>query len=211
MTTKIKNIGFFILCFSLGLSFFYSISEKIAVQRDLTSGLTRDLATTNGKVFQITNLTSEQIKIQLQKKIKVTPTLNGKKTISFSGFSSALCKTYSEIVVEFTAEGVSVGGEAPMMKIRTPCTEAQDPSEIAAINLPIEKILSQKPRNAEYNFDGFNAIVTFSNSADEWPRQWVLKRVEFKNIEGKNKSADFNRSPASAFDSPTEKPIVLEF
>lgn len=207
MATKIKNIGFFILCFSLGLSFFYSISEKIAVQRDLT----RDLATINGKVFQITNLTSEQIKIQLQKKIKVTPTINGKKTISFSGFSSALCKTYSEIVIEFTAEGISVGGEAPIMKIRTPCTEAQDPSEIASINLPIEKILGQKPRNAEYSFDGFNAIISFSNSADEWPRQWVLKRVEFKNIEGKNKSADFNRSPASAYDSLAEKPIVLEF
>ncbi len=207
MTTKIKNIGFFILCFSLGLSFFYSISENIAVQSELT----RDLATINGKVFQITNLTSAQIKAQLQKKIKVTPTINGKKTISFSGFSSALCKTYSEIVVEFTAEGISVDGEPPVMKVRTPCTAAQDPTEIAAINLPIEKILDQKPRNAEFSFDGFNAVVTFSNSADEWPRQWVLKRVEFKSVEGKDKSADFNRSPASAMDNPTEKPIVLEF
>ena len=203
MTEKIKNIGFFILCFSLGLAFFYSISENLAVQRDP--------ATIDGKIFQITNLNSEQIKVQLQKKIKVTPTINGKKTISFAGFSSALCKTYPSIEVEFAAEGIAVAGEAPLMKIKAPCEEAQDPTEIAALILPIDKILNQKPRNAEYSFDGYNAVISFMNSADEWPRQWVLKRVEFKNNDGHNKSADFYRSPASVGETSADQPIVLEF
>lgn len=198
MSNNIKNIAFFVLCFTFGLSLFYSISENIAVQRDP--------ATINGKLFQITNLTSEQIQNQLQKTIKVTPTIDGKKTISFSGFSSALCKSYPSIVVEFTAEGIAVAGEAPHMKVTTPCEAGQDPAEIAAINLPIGKILNEKPRNAEYSFDGFNAVVSFTHSADEWPRQWVLKRVEFKSAQGADKSADFGRSPASV-----EQPIVLEF
>jgi|GEM_PF-4723241 len=212
-SSKIKNIGFFILCFGLGLSFFYSISENISIQRGLTDEQTRDPAAIEGKIFQITSLSSEQIKTQLQKKIEITPTIDGKKTILFSGFSSALCKNYFAIEIEFTAEGVAVAGEPPVMKIVAPCTAAQNPAEIAAINLPIEKILNQKTRNAEYSFDGFNAVVTFSNSADEWPRQWILKRVEFKNAAGENKSANFSRAPASVSSKniSTDRLIVLEF
>jgi hypothetical protein len=198
MANNLKNIAFFVFCFSFGLAFFYSISENISIQRDP--------ATINGKIFQITNLSSEQIQTQLQKTIKLTPTIDGKKTITFSGFSSALCKAYPSIVVEFLADGIAVAGEAPQMKITTPCEAGQDPAEIKAINLPIAKILNEKPRNAEFSYDGFNAVVTFTHSADEWPRQWVLKRVEFKGAEGVNKSADFGRSPASV-----EQPIVLEF
>lgn len=206
MTPKLANIKvliFFMLCFSLGLSFFYSISENAASQRDP--------AAFDGKVFQITDLSSEQIKYQLQKKIKVTPTIDGKKTILFSGFSSALCKTYTFIDMEFTAEGVAVAGESPVMKIKAPCLEGQDPTEIAAVNLPIGKILKEKPRNAEYSFDGFSAVISFKNSADEWPHQWILKRVEFKNPTGTSKSAEFGRSPAAVSDEESERPIVLDF
>lgn len=198
MTSNFKKAVLFLACFGLSLSWFLSLARE-SVQRDP--------ATLNGKVFQISNLSSDQIKAQLQKKIKVTPTIEGKKSISFSGFSSALCKMYSTIEIEFTAEGIAVDGEAPVMKITTPCEAGQDPSEMAAIHLPIEKILSEKPRNAEFSFDGFKAMVSFSHSADEWPRQWVLKRVEFKAAAGENKSASFGRSPASA----DESPIVLEF
>lgn len=203
MLSNLKQAVFFFVFFAIGFGFINSVSEKMTAQRDP--------ATVNGKIFEITNLTSDQIKSQLQKKIKVTPTIDGKKTISFSGFSSALCKTYPTIEIEFSAEGVAVGGDIPLMKIKTPCAEAQDPSEIAAINLPIDKILKEKPRNAEFSYDGFNAVVSFVNSADEWPHQWVLKRVEFQNPSGKNKSADFNRSPASFNENSADRPIVLEF
>lgn len=203
MISNVRNIGFFILCFAVGLGSFFSISDKAVVARDP--------AATNDKIYQITNLSAEQIKAHLQKKIKVSPTIDGKKTILFSGFSSALCKIYSSIVVEFAAEGIAVAGEAPTMKIRTPCTEGQDPTEIASINLAIGKILNEKPHDAEYAFDGFNAVVTFKNSSDEWPRQWVLKRVEFTNPQGVNKSAEFGRAPASVNDETADQPIVLEF
>lgn len=201
MKLKIKSVLVLLSGFLLGLGAFYTVY--------IASSTQRDPAALHGKVFQITSLTSDEIKAQLQNKIKVTPTIAGKKSISFSGFSSALCKTYTSIEVEFAAEGVSVGGEAPIMKITQPCEAAQDPSEMASISIPIEKILGEKPRNAEFSFDGYKAVVTFANSADEWPRQWVLKRVEFKNSNGENKSASFNRSPASVDEG--EQPIILEF
>ena len=201
MKTKINSVLLAVTAFIVGLGAFYAVYSNTLGKRDP--------AAIQGKVFQITTLTSEEIKNQLQNKIVVTPTLDGKKSIAFSGFSSALCKTYATVEIEFAAEGVSVGGEAPTMKITHPCEAAQDPAEMASISLPIEKILGEKPRNAEFTFDGYKAVVTFANAADEWPRQWILKRVEFKNANGENKSASFNRSPASVTEG--EQPIVLEF
>lgn len=203
MISNIKNIGFFLLCFTFGIAAFFSVAEKNSSQRDP--------ANYNGKIYEITSMSSDQIKQQIQKKIKVTPTINGKKSILLTGFSSSLCKTYSSISVEFRAEGIAVAGEAPTMKITAPCMEGQDPAEIASLNLAIEKILNEKPRDAEYSFDGFNSVISFKNSSDEWPHQWVLKRVEFKNIQGENKSADFIRSPASVNTGSEDQPIVLEF
>jgi hypothetical protein len=201
VNSKISSTLFGVVAFLMGIGAFYAVYTG-------TTGK-RDPAAIQGKVFQITTLTSEEIKNQLQNKIVVTPTFEGKKSIAFSGFSSALCKTYSSVEMEFAAEGISVAGEAPTMKITHPCEAAQDPAEMASISLPIEKILGEKPRNAEFSFDGYKAVVTFTNSADEWPRQWILKRVEFKTSNGENKSASFNRSPASVTEG--EQPIVLEF
>lgn len=201
MKTIIKGLGVVALSFGLGVGVFYSVYTH--------NGGQRDPAAIREKVYQITSLSSDEIKAQIQTKIKVSPTLDGKKSIAFSGFSSALCKNYPTVEVEFAAEGVSVGGEAPIMKISHPCEAGQDPADMAAINLPIAKFLNEKPRNAEFSFDGSKTVITFINSADEWPKQWILKRVEFKSATGENKSAVFNRSPASVGEG--EAPIVLEF
>lgn len=201
MLSKIKTFGFFALCFGLGISVFFSISEKFDIARDPAS--------INGKIFQLSTLSSEQIKAQLSQKMKVRTTVDGKKSIQFTGFSSALCKTYPEVEIEFHAEGVAVAGEAPVMKISTPCLPGQDPAEMAAIYLPIENILKEKPRNAEYKFDGFSARVEFKNAADEWPREWILTRVLFKNSFGNDKLVLFDGAIAADHSGP--HPIILNF
>ncbi|MBC7420428.1 MAG: hypothetical protein H7328_06830 [Bdellovibrio sp.] len=201
MLSKLKTFGFFILCFGLGISVFFSISEKFDIARDPAS--------IDGKVFQISTLSSEQIKAQLSQKIKVRTTADGKKSIQFSGFSSALCKTYPEIEMEFQAEGVAVAGETPIMKVTSPCQPGQDPADMAAIFLPIENLLKEKPRSAEYKFAGFVAKVEFKNASDEWPREWVLTKVLFKNNFGNDKSVFFERTLAA--DHSGEHPIILNF
>lgn len=196
-----KSVFVLVCSFTLGVGIFFSTFNKVTKKRDP--------AALNGKIYQISDLTSNEIKEQLHKKIKINPTIDGLKNITFSGFSSALCKSYSTIEVEFSAEGIMVAGEAPSMKVSYPCEAGQDPAEMASLTLPIGKILGEKPRNAEFKFDGYNAVITTLNSADEWPRQWVLKRVEFKNLAGgENKQVTFNRGPASV---PEDRPIVIEF
>lgn len=190
----------------MGLGFCFGLAAVISNYTNLTGQ--RDPAALNGKVFQISNLTSGEIKAQLQKKLKVMPTIEGQKNVALNGFSSALCKTYSTIEMEFQGEGISVAGEPPVMKISYPCSAGQDPAEIAPMQLAVKRLMGEKPRNASFKFDGYNSTVTLSNSADEWPHQWVLKQVQFKNESGNNKQVSFDRSPASVKEEP---PIVLEF
>lgn len=199
--TNLKSIFFFVLCFSFGLSVFFSISENIDISRDP--------AAIDGKVFQISSLSSAQIKKHLEHKIKIFPTTDGKKSIQLSGFSSALCKTYSKIEFEFQAEGIAVAGIPPTMKVTSPCQAGQDPAEISLLEIPIDMLLKEKPKNSQYSFVGFNSQLEFSNSADEWPRQWVLIKVQFISSEGKNKLIQFGRSIAS--ENESDRPVVLEF
>ncbi len=64
--------------------------------------------------------------------------------------------------------------------------------------------------NAEFKFDGFSAKITSLNSADEWPRQWVLKRVAFLNtMSVATKEATFSRGPASS--GKETMPVVVDF
>ncbi len=170
----------------------------------------RDPAAINVKIFEISNLTADEIRNQIQKKIVIDPTDNGLKRLALAGFSSSICKTYSSIEVELVAEGVSVAGEPTVLKISQPCEASQkDPSEMAAFLIPIDQLLKTKPSNTVYQFEGHKSVMTLVNSADEWPHTWVLRKVEFRNATGSDsKQAQFGRSPASA---DSAQPIVLEF
>lgn len=171
----------------------------------------RDPAALNGKVYEIKNLSSDEIRNQIQKKLVINPTDHGQKKLALNGFSSAICKTYSNIEVELVAEGVSVAGEPPVLKISQPCeASTQDPAEMAALVLPVDQLLKSKPTNTQYQFDGYKPVISLANSADEWPHTWILRKIEFKNAGGADtKEVHFGRAPASA--EPQAQPIVLEF
>lgn len=201
MSSSAKSVCLFALCFAFGLSAFFAVSDRAPTMRDPAS--------LNSKVFQINNLSSEQIKSQLVQKIKIFPTIEGKKNIQFSGFSSALCRSYTQIEMEFQAEGVAVAGEIPIMKVTSPCENGQDPSEMANIQLPVAKILSEKPKNAEFTFNGYSAKIELKNAPDTWPKIWVLKIIQFKNTDGKTKTANFERKIAS--ENKEDRLVVIEF
>ena len=203
MSTNLKTFLFFGLCFTFGLTLFFSISEDMSIQRDP--------AAIDGKVFQIASLTSQQIKNQLVNKIKVQSIVSGEKTLRLDGFSSALCKSYSQIELQFVADGMAVAGEAPQMTVRTPCTPGQDPAEMASVTIPFEKILAEKPRNAEFHFDGFISKFEFKNTSEEWPRTWVLKSVQFVTGNNKSKLVRLDQNEAGNLNNSPAQWIVLEF
>jgi hypothetical protein len=190
----------------LGMGFCFGLA---AVVTNYTASKTqRDPAADTATIYQITDLSSSEIRAQLAHRLKVHPTIEGKKNISLEGFSSNICKSYPNIEMEFVGEGISVAGDPPVLKVAYPCQAAQDPSAIAAASLPVSRLLLERPRNAAFQFDGFSSVLTLTNSADEWPTTWILKAVHFKNDSGTNKDVTFDRSPASVNDQP---PVVLEF
>ncbi len=196
-TQKLKSVILSTLFFAVGFSIFFSISNNVAIQRDPAS--------LSGKMNSLTGLDRDQLKSEIEKKVRVTAVNNGKeKTIVLQGFSSNLCKQFQTVELTFVAEGVSVAGEPTKMKINSPCEAAQDPAEMASIRIPVEKIMNEKPRDAEFSFTGYNSKFTFSKSADEWPHVWILSSFEFLSVGGPSKLVkllDENRS----------NPIVLEF
>jgi hypothetical protein len=196
-TQKFKSVVLSILFFTLGFSIFYSIANNAGVQRDPAS--------LNEKMNTLSGLDRNQLKAELERKIRIITVNNGtEKAIILEGFSSNLCKTFDKVQLTFVAEGVTVAGEPTQMKIDSPCEDAQDPAEMASIRIPVEKIMNSKPKDAEFTFLGYNSKFTFSKSADEWPHLWILSSFEFLSSTGKSKLVklvDENRS----------QPIVLEF
>ncbi len=197
---QIKVMFFFAISFAGGLALFFSISEDLQVQRDP--------AAINGKVFQISQLSSAQIKQQLHRKIKIQTVQSGEKSLRLEGFSSAICKTYSNIELYFEAEGMAVAGKAPQMTVKANCEAGQDPAEMASIIIPAALILAEKPRNVEFRFDGVQSRFEFNNSSDEWPRVWVLKSVQFKSDINGNKLVRLSENPD---EDSLKDLVVLEF
>ena len=200
MNNKVKVITLIAMGFCFG---FAAVVSNYSASRTQ-----RDPAAFGETLFQISDLSNAEIRAQILHRLKVHPTIEGKKSISFTGISSSICKSFSNIELEFVAEGVSVAGDPPVLKISYPCQSAQDPAEIEPAHLAISRLLAEHPRNATFHFDGFNPTLTLQNSADEWPTIWVLRDVSFKGTSGTDKHVSFDRSPASANEQP---PVVLEF
>lgn len=211
-----QKISIFVVLF---IAFIFGFSFFIAANKDYFIG--RDPAAVSGKLLHFNNMNSDQLRAELESKIKIKPVFTAdnlpSKSIVFSGMSSQICNSYSEIHIEFSGEGMSVDGVATKMLVTAPCQAGQDPAEIAAIILPIQEILKQKPRDAEYSFSGFSGRYHFSSVTDSWPQVWVLRSVQFTNPTAGNPAepglniasprvVQFTKT--ATVESP---PIVLEF
>lgn len=192
-SNTLKSVFFFVLTFTLGFSVYYGFVESVQFERDP--------AAIAGKIHQLKNLDPDQLKEELQQKMQVVTLANGQKFIRFPQLTSNVCKQYGKVLLKFKAEGISVAGEAPQMVIEADCLPAQDPTEMASIEVPVQQITSQKPTNATFKFEGSNSEFTFTSSADSWPTLWVLQSISFKGAQGATKMVSFDLT----------QPRVLEF
>ncbi len=185
------------------MGFFFGLSAVMMNYSELKTQ--RDPATYGDKIFQITSLTSKELKAHL----KVNETINGEKTIEFRGFASSLCKLYPTIEMKLAAEGILINGIPPKLKISFPCEPGQDPAEIAPVKIAVSQLKLQTPKSdVKFIFDGNKSTYSLENSDSEWPLVWTLEHVEFIGDAGSNKKVNFDRSPASVQES---LPVVIEF
>lgn len=188
----------FIFSFSFGFYCFYKVVGKNFDENEREVASIHQLKMTNLKF-----LDSESIQKELNKKIKIYSVSN-EKVIALEGFSSQICKTFSSVELFFEAYGISVSGEAPQFKVTAECLPGQDPAEIAVIKIPVDKLLNEKARSAEFKFTDYKESFELINS-DEWAKTWLLSKIIFKSSSESKVIKIANDKPSS------EQPIVLEF
>lgn len=93
------------------------------------------------------------------------------------------CGYYDKLNFVFEAQGVSVGGESPILTVVAECDVATNINMMNPIKLPLAELKKQKPSNTEFKFfdSGKSLTLSLSHSPASWPTQWVLKSVKMTN------------------------------
>lgn len=91
------------------------------------------------------------------------------------------CEDFVKVSFVFEAEGMSVGGDKPVLELSGLCSVSDDLSSINPLILPVPQILAAPPKDGELRFNDQNVSVFFKHIADSWPKLWLLKKVKLLN------------------------------
>lgn len=95
------------------------------------------------------------------------------------------CQHYSKVILHFQGEGVAVAGEQPQMEVEGNCEISPDINSIAAVWIPVSKILGEPVADGEFDFrEGKPAKLKFTNVSDQWPKLWQLRSVRLVDPSG---------------------------
>lgn len=201
---KFSSIVVLVVAFITGLFTFIAVLNK-----DL---IARDPAAVHGKIFDLRSSNPDQLRQEVSNRLKIQTAIETNNFISkamlFSGLTAQICRSHDKIELEFLADGVSVGGEPTKLIVKTPCQSGQNPLEVGSIRFPIQEILLEKPRSAEFKFSGYPGTFQFLNVAETWPRTWVLGAVRFVSAAATTQSISIEMLTAG---NTNTVPHILEF
>lgn len=125
------------------------------------------------------------------------------------GEKTFACQKYSKVVLSFEGEGVAVSGELPKMEVEGGCEISSDINRIAAVWIPVSRILGEPVVDGEFDFrEGRPSKLKFANVTDQWPRLWQLKSVRLIDPSGENSEVAI---PSSELRDILKKPFLIEF
>jgi hypothetical protein len=145
------------------------------------------------KVFDYTHLEGEALETAVQRRLlsgtEFTKADEGIElhvghfvTNDGEGHPAFACDVYNRVTFIFEAEGFATGGERPTLTVEGPCEMGENVSEMKALLVPVEKVLSEKPGNLELSYAEAGAVsMKFTNMSEDWPRQWVLSGIKIFN------------------------------
>ncbi len=124
-----------------------------------------------------------------------------------SGEKEFACRRYQKITLAFSGEGVANAGEKPMMEVEGQCSVSEDINMIAALWVPVGRILSEPVADGEFDFWEQNSVrIRFANVSDQWPKQWALVKVKLSNENNEEVTIE-----ESDLHQMLDRPLVLEF
>ncbi len=119
------------------------------------------------------------------------------------------CQHYSRVVLSFQGEGMAVGGELPKMEVEGNCEISPDINSIAAVWIPVSRILGEPVADGEFDFrEGHPAKLKFANVSDQWPKTWQLKTVRLIDSTGKNSEVSIDSAELKKI---LHEPFLLQF
>jgi hypothetical protein len=125
------------------------------------------------------------------------------------GQKAFACQRYSKVVLGFEGDGVAVGGELPQMEVEGNCEISSDINSIAAVWIPVSKIIGEPVADGEFDFrEGHVAKLKFFNVSDQWPKTWMLRTVKLVDPTGTNGEVAI---PVSELKAILKKPLILNF
>ncbi len=125
------------------------------------------------------------------------------------GLKAFACQKYSKVVLHFEGDGTAVGGELPQMEVEGACEISRDINSIAAVWIPVSRILGEPVADGEFDFrEGRPSKVKFANVSDQWPTVWQLKSVKLIDPSGANGEVFVDNQEMKSI---LRKPFLLEF
>ncbi len=125
------------------------------------------------------------------------------------GEKTFACQKYSRVVLSFLGEGVAVAGEQPLMEVEGGCEISSDINSIAAIWIPVSKILGEPVGDGEFDFrEDKVAKLKFAHVSDQWPKLWRLNGVRLLDPSGASEEVTI---PSSELKQLLKKPFLLHF
>jgi hypothetical protein len=205
-----------------GVGVFFSWSSKNfpnQVAMTVLPRTARDPAAIN-RVFDFSNLGGSALALAAKQRIldgfKVVrePDVLGLELGHFvfrgsDGEKRFACQNYSKVIMSFEGEGIATGGERPEMEVEGRCEISSDINSIAAIWIPVAKILGEPVADGEFDFrDERSSKLKFTNVSDQWPRQWQLKSVKLMDPSGAQGEVSI---PTSELRQMVQKPVLIVF
>lgn len=174
----------FVLCFAFGYGHMQFHTDESQIHRDPAAIRNNfDFSHLRGDKLQ------EAVKQRLLTGLEFRKTQNGAGIglghfvfLNDSGEKRLACQEFGKVSISFEADGVSVAGDKPLMEVEGRCEFSPDMSKINPLNVPVAKIIGERPGDGEFQFnEGSMITVRFTNLPEEWPRTWLLKSVKLVN------------------------------
>jgi hypothetical protein len=119
------------------------------------------------------------------------------------------CQRYSKVILSFEGDGMAVAGELPKMEVEGGCEISSDINSIAAVWIPVSRILGEPVADGEFDFrEGHPAKLKFANVSDQWPKLWQLKSLRLTDPSGENSDVAIE---AAELKKILQKPFLLNF
>ena len=186
----VKATLLFVCSFALAV-FYFSFGKSKTQNRNIASielDFDGDFSYLSGEAFK------KEVSGRIVRESYIEDLGDGKSRVNISTFKltsngnnhTGSCDVYSEVWVQFYAEGVSISGEVPNLLAEAKCLIEINEDYIQTMVIPSDEIKDLSPNEV------YNSSITFQDSrfifsdlGDFWPETWVAYELVFvSSMEG---------------------------